>query len=303
MLSGDGPELRQENGTMRSCGLTLAGLLWFCSHATAQLPNNSAQPMPMQPAPALTEERLDMYLQAWEAKLAGVQTIVADCTRTELNKTFGTKEEFTGTARLVRPNLFKLDLFKKGDPQNFERYVCTGMNLYEYRPKEKLVRVYELPKNAQGQAVLDDTYLALLYGMKAADAKKRFGLKLVKEDQWWIYISIEPKNPTDKLEFVRGQMVFYAGPPAVAMMPRRIWLEHPNGDEVTWEFPKIESNVKLERTEFVAPAAPQGWKVVRADKPQPNEPRPPVPVGNPMGIELKQPMGQLQPPRVVRPQN
>jgi len=243
--------------------------------------------------------RLDLHLKAWETKLSGVETIVADCKRIELNKTFNAIEEFQGTARLMRPNLFKLDLFKKGDTQNFERYYCTGVNLYEYRPKEKLVRVYDLPKNAQGQAVLDDTYLSLLYGMKVDAAKKRFDMRLVKEDQWWIYVEILPRSAVDKQEFVKGQLVFYANPPALAHLPRRIWLEHPNGDEVTWEFPKIEANAKLDRTEFVAPAAPQGWQVIRANKQAqqaPNTPRPPVPG---MAVPMQNPAQPMQVPRIA----
>jgi hypothetical protein len=50
-------------------------------------------------------------------------------------------------------------------------------------------------------------------------------------------------------------------------MPRQLWFSQPNGNETTWDIPRIESGVRLDRTEFTSPAVPPGWRLVRAPRP------------------------------------
>jgi hypothetical protein len=63
-----------------------------------------------------------------------------------------------------------------------------------------------------------------------------------------------------------------------------LWFEHPNGNEVTWDIPRLQSGVSLDRRAFDAPKPPPGWKL--------------VPVNNTTRSSGSQP-----PPRVVRPNN
>jgi TIGR03009 family protein len=270
---------------MRNFGLTLASLVVVCAAANAQ----QAQPAPGAQTPPGTQtppraqppavsapwpaaqpgldparNRLDALLLTWEQKMTGVQTILAQVTRTSVDKTFQVVEVYQGTAKYMKPNLAMLDMKKKGKEEVFEKYICTGTFLYEYAPQDKEIRVHELPSPKPGQ-VSDDSFLSFLFGMRAEEAKRRYELRLVKgppEDQWYYYIEILPRYDQDKQDFKRARLVLMAS----TFLPRELWFEQPNGNEVKWDIPKIESAVQLNRSEFVSPQAPPGWQVKRMPK-------------------------------------
>src|SRR5262245_16774265 len=165
---------------------------------------------------------------------------------------------------------------KKGKPEIYEKILSSGNFVYQWNPAGKVINVFELPPGQKA----DDNLLSFLFGMKAEEAKQRYDLKLVKEDQWWTYIEVIPKRAEDKVDFQRARLVFSTS----TFLPRQVWLEQPNGNEVTWDLPKIAPNVQLNATLFAPPTqAPAGWNLVkmpRADA----APRPDAP-----------------PPRVIRP--
>ncbi|OAI40680.1 hypothetical protein AYO40_04520 [Planctomycetaceae bacterium SCGC AG-212-D15] len=234
------------------------------------------------PAPAA----LDTYLNQWEQKMKAVESLVGPCARTEKDKAFGSTKVYEGTARFLKPNMAILELRNKEKPELFEKYVCTGTYLYEYSQMNKVIRIHELP---QKNGVADDNFLSFLFGMKAADAKQRYDLKLSKEDAYYIYVDIVPKQALDKADFSRAQMVLTKG----TYLPRRLWFEQPNGNEVTWDLPKTEQNTPLDRKIFIAPETPTGWtkeSVPRATEATPKPGTPPAP-------------GGTVPPRVYRPNN
>src|SRR5262249_37453647 len=154
------------------------------------------------PAPPVTldpaHNRLDALLLRWEKEMTSVQTLAAQCVRTDVDKTFQTTTVFEGTARYMKPNLALLYMEKKGNPQVFEKFICSGNVLYEFVPPQKLIRVHELPQPKAGQQAIEDNFLTFLFGLKPEEAKRRYELKLKKEDQWYIYIEILPKLPGDK---------------------------------------------------------------------------------------------------------
>jgi TIGR03009 family protein len=249
---------------MRYYGLTLAGVL-ACAPVYAQ----QSAPQPNQPsaAPAFDPARnpLDAMLQQWEWKLQGVQTLEATCTRTTVDKTFKTTEVFEGTAKYMKPNLALLDMHKKNQPEVFEKYVSTGTFLYEFRPQSKTIYVHELPPAKPGQ-VADDNFLSFLFGIKAEEAKRRYELKVEpgkEQDPHYHYILIWPKLPADKADFQRARLVLLKQ----TFLPRELWFEQPNGNEIKWDIPRIESDGRtVSRNDFNQPATPQGWKVERAPK-------------------------------------
>jgi TIGR03009 family protein len=254
---------------MRSFGLTLAGLMVAASAGRAQQ-------APAAPAP--DPNRLNLLLLSWERQMTGIQTIQAQCTRTSIDKTFQVADKYEGTAKYMKPNLAMLEMVKQGKPQVFEKYICTGTFLYEYVPTEKVIRVHELPPPKPGQ-VLDDNFLSFLFGMKAEEARRRYELKLVKEDQWYVYIEILPRFPADKADFSRARLVLNRN----SFLPRELWFEQPNGNEVKWDITKIEAGVALNRAEFTSPNLPKDWKMVQVPRGQEGAAKPNVP------------------PRIVRP--
>lgn len=257
--------------------MSLAGVLLLGSVLHAQQP---AAP----PAAGIDPRNpLDAHLLRWEQEMKKVETLAAQCTRTRIDKTFGSTDIYEGTARFLKPNMAMLEMQKKGKPEVFEKYICTGTFLYEYVPANKIIRVHELPPPKSGQ-VSDESFLSFLFGMKAEECKRRYDLKMAKEDQWYVYMDILPRFAPDKADFQRARLVLNKA----TYLPRELWFEQPNGDEVTWDIPKSLPGAQVNRTEFTAPNVPQGWNLQRV--PRPTEPAPNAPAPNNPNV----------PPRVIR---
>jgi TIGR03009 family protein len=222
-------------------------------------PSIGQQPAELPGPP--NSNQLDALLRRWEQQMTSVQTIVAQCRRTSVDKTFQGTEVFEGTAKYMKPNLAMLEMQKQGNAQIFEKYICTGTFLYEYVPQGKVIRVHELPTPKPGQ-VADDNFLSFLFGMRAEEAKRRYDLKLVSADQWYFYILILPRFPADKADFHQARLVLNKQ----TFLPRELWFEQPNGNEVKWDIPRIESGAALNRTDFTAPAIPAGWNIFRVPR-------------------------------------
>jgi TIGR03009 family protein len=282
---------------MRTIGLSLAITL-LASPLFAQGPTGGAagQPPAQQPAatpPAArldpTRNKLDALLLNWEQQMRKVETIVAEVQRIETNKISGFTDTYVGSAKLMRPGYAALEMKKTTNPQIYEKYIATGNFLYEFNSIEKVVRVHEMPANPNGPA--DDNFLSFLFGPKAQMVKERYDLTLVKEDQWYYYLEIVPRLAADKAEFAKARMVLFVQ----GFLPRQLWFEHPNGNEVKWDFPRVQANVPLDKREFTAPQIPADWKVQRMQaQPQPQ--------GQPQPQSQGQPQGQPQPqPQPQRP--
>src|SRR5262249_51764619 len=153
-------------------------------------------PQAAQPA----ADRLDHVLDRWEKEMQSVTTLSADLARKSVDKVWNNTEEFAGKAKYMKPNMAVLEMQKKGSPQVFEKYLCTGTFLYQWAPASKTINVFELPAPKPGQPQQND-FLSFFFGMKANEAKLRYDLKLVKEDQYYFYIDILPKLPVDKADF------------------------------------------------------------------------------------------------------
>lgn len=254
---------------MRATVLALTWALIVAASAAGQQPPG--------PGPDPRRNELDALLLQWENAMRSVQTISAECTRTSVDKTFQNTEVFTGTAKYLKPNLAMLEMQKQGNPQAFEKYIVTGTYVYEYAPQNKEIRVHEMPPPKPGQ-VADDSFLSFLFGIRAEEARRRYDLRLAKADEWYYYIEISPRFPADKQDFHRARLVLNKG----TFLPRELWFEQANANEVRWDIPRIQSGVALNRQDFTEPAVPTGWRIVRV--PRPND--------------LQR--GEL-PPRVVRP--
>jgi TIGR03009 family protein len=261
---------------MRLYGLSLAASLLTAMAAGAQ----QAAPPATPPAAAPAPDKLDDYLRRWEQEMAKIESLAAQLNRTDKDKTFERVNKFTGFAWYLKDgkgptaqNLAALEMRPEGKTEVVEKVVCTGTFMYVFAPAQKEIRVYDLPKPKPGQ-VAEDNVLSFLLGMKAEEAKRRYDLKLAKEDQYYIYVDVAPRFPNDKAEFQRARVVLNKD----TFLPRQLWFESPNNSEVTWDIPNIQPRAQLKRETFDAPKAPPGWKLV------------PVP-------------RQDVPPRVARPNN
>lgn len=222
------------------------------------------QGTPTPPATPPADPALDAILNGWEKSMGAVKSMVADCTRTRLDKTFGSSEVYEGQAKFVRsavagqPSRASLEMHMKGKPGIFEKYIFTGTFLYEYRPSSKVIVVHQLPPT-KGDGIGDDNLLGFIFGMKAADVKKRYQMAVIPppaKDEWYHYVRIQPRFAADKAEFSEARLVLIRS----NSLPRQFWFRHPNGDEITWDFPKINPAAAVPIVGFGMPALPAGWK-------------------------------------------
>lgn len=237
--------------------LTLAGLL-LVGVASAQSPQQPTATPALDPA----RDRLDALLLRWEQEMRNVQSLEADCIRTTDDKTWGHKDVRVGKAKFLRPGLALLEMRDRENPQEFEKYVCTGTYVYEYRTQAKQIVVHEMPPPKPGQ-VADDSFLSFLFGMKAEEAKRRYQMQLANpNDPHYVYIDIFPRLPSDKADFQWARMVLNNK----TFLPRQLYFVQPNQNSILWDIPRIMNGARLSRTEFTSPAVPAGWSMVKAPR-------------------------------------
>jgi len=243
---------------MRYHWLALAGILLG---GTAGFAQQQPQRPVAPPATTLDPARnpIDNLLVRWEEKMKSIESLQAECTRTTIDKVFGGNDVFVGQAKYMKPNLAILDLKHKTQVGRFEKYICTGTFLYEYHLQSKEIRAHKLPPPKPGQ-VGDDSALTFLFGMKADQAKDRYDLKFVKEDQWYLYVEILPRRDQDKHDFIKARLVLNKD----SYLPRQLWFNEPNSNEITWDIPQINPRANLDRKEFETPTPPPTWKLVPA---------------------------------------
>jgi len=249
---------------MRTIALSVACVL-LGSLAFAQ-PPKPAQPVNLTPTLDPKNNRLDHHLLQWEQRMSGVESILCQLQREDKDKTSGFTKTFEGEARYLKPNFAALRMIQKDNPKNYELYVSTGQYLYEYRPAQKTLRIHEIPAPEKGGNLQQNNFLSFVFGMGASDAKRRYDLTLTKDlddkNPHYIYIEVRPKFESDKREFTRAQLVLFS----TTMLPRRLWFEHPNGDQVTWDIKQIDTSTKLKPVDFTPPDPPEGWQRVRVPK-------------------------------------
>ena len=86
-----------------------------------------------------------------------------------------------------------------------EKFVCTGTYFYLFNPEQKEIQARELPRPTPG-AMPDDNFLGM-FGLRVEDAKRRYNLKLAKQDDFYIYIDILPRFRRDQAEFEWARIV------------------------------------------------------------------------------------------------
>jgi TIGR03009 family protein len=260
---------------MRLYGLVVTALLLAALPAAAQTrPAAPAKPAASPAASAAASATLDRYLLRWEQEMRKVQTLAAQLTLAEKDKVMETTKRYTGVAQYMKQgtgpsalNLAVLELKLEARPDVVKKFICTGTYLYAFEPSAKEVRAYPLSTSRAG-GVADDNFLSFLFGMSRDEVKRRYLLKLFKEDRYYVYVDVEPRFSQDRAEFQRARLVLNKD----TFLPRQLWFEQPSGNEVLWDIPTIRSGVRLERRTFDAPTTPPGWKLVPVSRTAPAAP-------------------------------
>jgi len=266
---------------MRLLASTLIAIAFAGSWVRAQEPK--AQ-LPKDPPPAAMSEKnqkyLDAYLKVWEDRMGKIEGLETNIIFTEIDAGPPlAKTVYTGEASLMKPNFAKMLLKDSANPGNSKKwrhFVADGENLWEYDYGKKIARVLQLPKEGVG----DNAMMAFLFGMKAAEIKRRFEVSIDVDDpnkhnEFYLHLSILPKARDDMQEFKKAELVLWKNNNDSKfadqwMLPARLWFQHPNGNQVTWEFKNITTKKKFKKTDFEAPGFPdKSWRSDWAKPPAP----------------------------------
>jgi TIGR03009 family protein len=226
-----------------------------------------------QPAPPANqqEQMLNFALSSWEAAMTKLDRFEVLCRRTTTDKTFGSIETYEGSAKFLKsgqgqPSRALLEIVNKKDPGKYEKFLYTGTFLYEWVPATKVLRIHDVPQPKAGQPAIEDNIVALLFGMKADDAKRRYQMSwrpdTENNNKYYHYLQILPRTPADKADFTEARLVLTTSD----FLPRQVWYHQPNGNEVTWDFEKLKKNQEatIAPQTFAPPQQlPKDWRVER----------------------------------------
>jgi TIGR03009 family protein len=245
---------------MRKCHWKL-----FAPLAVALLCSGTSYSQP--PAQPPSDLKLDQLLARWEKETSRCETLAVDVVCSRKNPVFNRTEKLVGYAKFMRLSngeyAARLELRSQEDPNRYEKYICTGGYIYVFRPEEKTILVYTVPKQQAGQ-LPDDGALPFLFGMKAELAKKRYNLRITKETEFYTYVEVHPLYPRDKADFTFARLAILNKeyPNLPKDLPKEIFWVEPTQVEVKWDITKLQRDVPgaVQRTEFLKPDLPQGWQ-------------------------------------------
>src|SRR5262249_20438176 len=81
-----------------------------------------------------------------------------------------------------------------------ETIICSRKEVWQYLYDVKQIFVYPLDKQQQKRA-LDEGPLPFLFNMKAAEAKKRYEMSLIREDPKYFLVMVKPRLREDQESF------------------------------------------------------------------------------------------------------
>lgn len=238
------------------------------------------------------DPKLLAHLNGWEAVMKNATNFYAEVKRTRKDVLLKKEKTMDGSVMCQKPNLARMRLQaeppagQKPNPNDYEAYICTGREIYQYDGLAKTMTGYQL----RGAGVGDNLLLEFMSGtLKAKDVLLRFDMQLVKEDANYIFLQVGAKQPNDKAEFQTMILVLHQpnipGRPNLAYLPRTVvFRKNNNQEEEVWDFPSPLINVKIEANAFQFVQPPPDWKVQKVQAPaQPAPGGAGLPVARPKG--------------------
>ena len=237
--------------------------------------NQAAQPGAVAPAEAVDPAKMDLLLKQWEKQSALLKTLDVTILRIDDNPAWGDLEYYEGRALFKSPNLAFIDFLKIKqdekkqpikDPQKgkwvstpYERIVCTGDEVWQYRSDTQQIFVFPLEKNEQKKAI-EEGPLPFLFNMQADEARQRYQMNLISEDQKTYGISIRPKLKEDKESFSRA----FVNLDRKYLLPVRIVMLSPDGkSKKDFRLGPMYPNKEVNDRNFEGKPLGKPWQVIR----------------------------------------
>lgn len=260
------------------------------SEEAPKKPRPKAQELKVKPLP----EELEQLLKDWERVSAKVERLVGQHKRIVYNKIFEVEKISEGQFYYEAPDKGRIDLVgiepekksksqrvneKTGQAYRIEkdqqtRWICSGKEIMNINDEEKTIEVFPLPPELQGKNIIHGP-LPFLFGMKAEEAKKRFELSFVDQDdpnknnEKVVWIKAVPRQMVDKDNFQEATIKL----DRERFLPLAVRLVDPSGNlETVYIFSAKDLHVNKQslvppifRDKPFQPRIPKNYKLIRPD--------------------------------------
>jgi len=237
-----------------------------------------------------SRQEMSALLAEWEKQSRKITSLDVGFDRVVSSKAWG-EQWSKGRAMLRSPDLACLEFQKykvdkdgkptnQVEPQPTERIVCTGREVLQYFWDEKVVYVHPLEKDVR-QKALQQGPLPFLFNMKAAEARQRYSMTLINQDEKEYLIAVVPNELIDKEAFSKAFLWLNKE----TFLPGKLRLYPTQGEKELEEFrfKVIQPNKPMESRFFEPDLKMADWKVIH--NPGGNDPRAQVPL--PQGGALR----------------
>ncbi len=220
--------------------------------------------------------RMNELLLQWEEVSQKLKTLNVTMYRQDEAPDWGDRELYVGQALFKSPDLAWIDFKQVAlDPKtgkerrdakgnmitsDYERIICTGDEVWHYKVREKQIFIFPLEKNDRGRA-LDEGPLPFLFNMKADEARRRYQMSLIGENEKSAAIRVDPKLQLDKESFHHAIIRL----DKQSFFPTDIQLVSPDQKSTKYfkVFGKPGMNVRIDDKNFKGVVMPKPWTVVR----------------------------------------
>jgi TIGR03009 family protein len=228
------------------------------------------------PAKPVDPARMEWLLKKWEHQSSLLKTLDVTILRVDQNPAWDELEYYEGRALFKSPNLAFIDFNKikqnekkkpVEDPRRrgkwlstpFERIVCTGEEVWQYKSDTQQIFIYPLGKNEKKKAI-EEGPLPFLFNMHAEDARQRYQMRLISEDSKGYGVSITPKLQEDKESF----SVAFVKLDHDFLLPVQIMLKSPDGKSLKdFRLGPMYPNKAVNDKNFEGKPLGSPWKIVR----------------------------------------
>jgi TIGR03009 family protein len=236
-------------------------------------------PQPQAPFVLKPEEQaiVDRVLVDWQGMSGKVKTFQCEFTRWDYDGVFGDgktpNRQVSGELRYAAPDkgFYELKLTEKDDPRLYEKWVCTGDAIFEFKADLKQVREYPLPPEMRGKAISDGP-LPFVFGVEAEKMKSRYWLRIItppERQASQVWIEAYPKHAKDAANVTKVDVILtfeHDNGVIKKLEPYGINLILPNGNNRTaYVFREMQYNTAFDVIQnglnfYVRPSTPFGWQ-------------------------------------------
>jgi len=235
-----------------------------------------AQPVDLAQTNSANSKRMEWLLEKWEHQSSLLKTLDVKILRVDQNPAWDELEYYDGRALFKSPNFAFIDFNKikqdekkkpVRDPKDknkwlatpFERIVCTGEEVWQYKSDTQQIFIFPLGKNEKKKAI-EEGPLPFLFNMHADDAKARYSMTLISEDAKGYGVSIKPKLPEDKESF----SIAFVNLDHDYLLPVRILMISPDGkSKKDFKLREMYPNRVVNDKNFEGKPLGPPWKIVR----------------------------------------